>query len=119
MLTELGKALRKLRIDRGWLLKEMADGIDVVPSFVSGVETGRKSVPADFVDRVIKWAKLSQGEADALRRAEAATRTEFRIRIGPDFSDADRETAAMLARFGDLPEKERSQIRRILVKKRV
>ena len=38
MLTSLGKFLRKLRIDRGEILKDMADKLGVTVSFLSAVE---------------------------------------------------------------------------------
>jgi transcriptional regulator with XRE-family HTH domain len=117
MLTPLGKALRKLRIDRGWLLKDMADGLGMAPSFLSGVETGRKAVPPDFVKKLISWAQIPVNQVQEYTRAAAISRREFKIPVTPSFSDGDREAAAMLARFGELPVKERDQIREILKKR--
>ena len=42
MLTALGKFLRKLRIDNGEILKDMADKLGVTASFLSAVENGKK-----------------------------------------------------------------------------
>ena len=46
MLTMLGKFLRKLRIDRNELLKDMAGKLDVTVSFLSSVENGKKKMPS-------------------------------------------------------------------------
>jgi transcriptional regulator with XRE-family HTH domain len=46
MLTEFGQYLRKIRIDCGDLLKDMADKLGVTSSYLSAVETGKRNVPA-------------------------------------------------------------------------
>ena len=49
MLTNFGKALRKLRIDNNELLKDMALKLEVTVSYLSAVENGKRDV-----DRYIK-----------------------------------------------------------------
>ncbi len=116
MLNPFGKALRKLRIDRGWLLKDMAQGIGVATSFLSGVETGRKAIPAGLVDRIAAWAQLSAQETTKLQQAAMTSQKEFKIAVRPDFSDGDREAAALLARFGELPRAKRDRLHELLKK---
>src|SRR4051812_27401640 len=111
MLTPLGKALRKLRIDRGWLLKDMAEGIGGATSFLSGIETGRKAIPPDFMQKIFAFADVPGDERPALLRAAELSRREFTIKISEDFTDADRETAELLARFGELPREARDSVR--------
>ena len=41
-VTKLGIALRKIRLDRQELLKDMADRLKVSSAFLSAVETGKK-----------------------------------------------------------------------------
>lgn len=50
MTITLGKELKKLRIDLGITLMEMAKTIEVSSAFLSAVETGRKRVPDNFLD---------------------------------------------------------------------
>lgn len=116
MLNPLGKALRKLRIDRGWLLKDMAQGIGVATSFLSGIETGRKAIPAGFVERIAAWANLNTIELRELQKAAVTSQREFRITVRSDFSDGDREAAALLARFGELPREKRESLHLMLKK---
>ena len=116
MLTPFGKALRKLRIDRGWLLKDMAKGIGVATSFLSGIETGRKAIPTGFVEKISSWAGLNNDELNNLRHAATTSQREFKITVRPDFSDGDREAAALLARFGELPREERDNLHFLLKK---
>ena len=46
MVSELGKFLRKLRIDRGEVLLDMAEKLGVSSSFLSAVENGKKRMPS-------------------------------------------------------------------------
>jgi transcriptional regulator with XRE-family HTH domain len=116
MLNPLGKALRKLRIDRGWLLKDMAQGIGVATSFLSGVETGRKAVPPGFVEKIAAWAHLEGDDLTHLKDAAVMSQREFKIPVRSDFSDGDREAASLLARFGELPREKRDSLHMLLKK---
>ena len=51
-LTEFGKFLRKLRIDNGELLKDMAIKLNTTPAFLSMVETGRRSIPKKLEEEI-------------------------------------------------------------------
>lgn len=51
-LTDFGKAVRKARIDTGYTLLTMAEKLGTTPSFLSSLETGRKNIPAKWVDSI-------------------------------------------------------------------
>ena len=51
MLTAFGKFCRKLRIERDEILKNMADKLEVTPSYLSAVEIGKRKIPET-------WGKL-------------------------------------------------------------
>lgn len=51
-LTEFGKAVRKARIDSNETLGTMADALGVSPGFLSSIETGRKKIPLDLMEKV-------------------------------------------------------------------
>jgi len=110
MLTPFGKALRKLRIDRGMLLKDMADGIGVTSSFLSGMETGRKAIPEGTVEKIATWAKLDKVATKQLTLAAEMSKQEFIIPADASFTDNDREAAVLLARFGELSRSKRDKI---------
>lgn len=65
-LTEFGKFLRKLRIDNGELLKDMAIKLNVTPSFLSMVETGKRSVPKKWKEEIEKSYSLSLKQKEEL-----------------------------------------------------
>lgn len=54
-LTDFGKAIRKARIDTSETLGSMADSLKVSPAFLSGIETGRKKIPANLVANIQQY----------------------------------------------------------------
>lgn len=118
-LNDFGKELRKLRIDKSELLKDMAERLHVSPAFISAIETGRKPIPGDFVGRIATAYDLGDEARERLQQAADATRTTFEIRVGASAPRQVRETAAMLARqFPNLNSSQRDQLLEILNKGR-
>lgn len=60
MITEFGKELRKLRIDRDETLATMAKKMGVSTSYLSAIENGLRSVPDGFMEKLIDKYKLSK-----------------------------------------------------------
>lgn len=79
MLSEFGVALRKIRLDKQLLLKDMADDLEVTSAFLSSVETGKRKVPKDWIERICKLYSLTEDDRDNLERAQAKTQQEVRI----------------------------------------
>ena len=69
MLTEFGKALRKIRIDRQQLLRDMADKLGVSSAYLSAVETGKRRLPQDWVSKIASIYSLSCEEQADLQSA--------------------------------------------------
>lgn len=66
-LTEFGKAVRKARIDAGETLLSMASSIGTSPAFLSGMETGRKKVPIEWVEKIANFFKERNVQTDDLQ----------------------------------------------------
>ncbi|UZW54976.1 hypothetical protein NUH86_16095 [Sphingobium sp. JS3065] len=116
MITELGKELRKIRIDRDERLLDMADKIQKSAAFVSAVEVGKKSPPSGFEEMIIRAYGLANDAADALRSAADRARKAFTIEPN---SLLGRDTAGLLARrMNDLSEDQLRDIQNILSNKR-
>ena len=54
-LTEFGKAVRKARIEADITLAEMAEDLEVTSPYLSGLETGRKKIPSEWVARIERY----------------------------------------------------------------
>jgi transcriptional regulator with XRE-family HTH domain len=111
MLTSIGKYLRKLRIDNGEVLRDMAQKLSVSSSFLSFVENGKKKMPQAWQERIKDIYQLSpaqQAEFDSAI-AETSNTIELDLRTA---SDSERQLAISFARQFDSLDEETS--RRIL-----
>jgi len=114
MTTEIGKELRKLRIDKGERLLDMARALQKSASFISAIEVGKKSPPLGFEDQVITFYHLAASAAKKLRQAANQSRSAFTLKPK---TGAGRDTAALFARKIDgLSEKDFLEIQNILIK---
>jgi len=113
-LTPFGIAVRKLRLDKGLKLLDMAEKIGVTPSFLSAIETGRKPIPGGFLTKISRSIPLSLEEISTLRKAIDRTRTEVRVNKK---SEQDRELIAAFARrLDDVPAEIIDELRKIVMK---
>jgi transcriptional regulator with XRE-family HTH domain len=97
MLTEFGKILRKLRIDKGEILKNMADRLNMSSAYLSAIEMGKRAIPDNLVTRLIEIYALSESDIQQLKRAEAESVTQIKLDIeGASF--AKKNAALVFAR---------------------
>jgi transcriptional regulator with XRE-family HTH domain len=101
MLTPFGIAARKLRLDKGMRLLDLAQRMGCSAAFISAIETGRKSIPQDYVANVGRAMELLPEQLHDLQRAADQTRSEVRLDNMPA---AQRELVAAFARrLDDIP----------------
>ncbi|MBT9431048.1 helix-turn-helix transcriptional regulator [Candidatus Sodalis endolongispinus] len=62
MVSNLGKYLRKLRIDHDMNLRDVADCLGVSAAYVSAIERGKRAAPAPFIESIANHFKI-KGEA--------------------------------------------------------
>jgi transcriptional regulator with XRE-family HTH domain len=51
-LTVFGKAVRSARIQTDSTLQQMAEALGTSPAFLSAIETGRKKIPVQWVEKI-------------------------------------------------------------------
>ena len=81
-MTPFGKDMRHLRIDRGMLLGDMAEVLQVSSAYLSQIENGKRPIPSDFEERVIALFNLSGNEAEQIRMHALEAKTTFTLRLG-------------------------------------
>ena len=114
MATELGKFLRKLRIDNDELLKHMADRLGLASSTLSSIEAGRRKPPKGFTEKVAAEYRLDAHQVEELDRAAAQSQDEVAVHIA-GLSQEDRKLAVAFARkFADLSDDQKASIREVL-----
>lgn len=114
MLTLFGKFCRKLRIDTGELLKEMADKLEVTSSYLSAVENGKRNVPKDWVNILINEYSLNADEQRELLQAIEGSKISNKIDM-KGYGNEDKTLIMAFAReLKDLDESNKMKIREIL-----
>jgi transcriptional regulator with XRE-family HTH domain len=115
MLTEFGKKIRKIRLDRGLLLKDMANALSYSSSYISAIETGKREVPEDMIACLSKKYKLSANEISELTKAAILSKKQHLLQPNPyDSGDC---IAALARGYDKLSPEQLEAIKNILDKK--
>lgn len=114
MLTSIGKFLKKLRVDRGEIMKDMAEKLDVTVSFLSAVENGKKRMPATWNRKICSVYDLTEDQRQAFTTAIAETEDAIEMNL-VSANIGKRELAVSFARrFDNIDDEQVEQIRKIL-----
>ncbi|WP_227865690.1 helix-turn-helix domain-containing protein [Clostridioides sp. ZZV14-6045] len=68
-LTEFGKFSRKLRIEKDEILRDMSEKLNVTVSYLSAVETGKRSVPKSWENIMIEKYNLKDEDQIKLKKS--------------------------------------------------
>lgn len=105
MVTAFGKFCRKLRIDNGELLFDMAEKLGVSTAFLSKVENGRRKPPEEWEDKIIHLYNLEGGKKaefdDCFFRAKNADSIDIR-----NYDDENKNLMLSFARKFETLDKE-------------
>lgn len=116
MVTQFGKFLRKIRIDNGELLKDMANTLDVTSSYLSAVENGKRNIPQEWASKIVEYYDLTDSQTVELDEAIALSQDEIILNTS-DLDNSDKKFLAAFAReFTSLDETEKDQIKNIFLK---
>lgn len=116
MLTPFGRFLRKLRIDRGEIMKDMAEKLQVTASFLSAVEVGKKAAPDAWATTIARLYNLV--DLSGLQHLIDLSKPEFKVEVPRDADDLRRETALMFSRkVGDMDHETLMKILNVMIKK--
>ena len=85
LVSEYGKTLRKIRIDKGLTMAQMAKAIGITSAYLSTIERGKRNIPKSLTQNVINHYKLSNEQVAELQEAEYLSMDSFEI----DLSDVD------------------------------
>lgn len=113
MLTNFGKALRKIRIDHGEFLKDMAAKLGVTVAYLSAVENGKREVPDQWIDVLAEKYLLEPSEKKELQNYAYEHKDNIKIDLS-GIEKEEREIALAFARsFRSLTEADKKAIEKI------
>ena len=113
-LTELGRFLRKLRIDRGELLRDMAAKLGVAISFLSSVENGKKGMPSDWGAKIAGIYGLSEEQKHELDVAVAESEKGIGVKFDGLSPESRQLSAAFARKIKSFSHAERERLKQIL-----
>lgn len=116
MLTELGKYLRKLRIDQGINMMQLAGSMGLSTAMLSAIETGRKKVPSDFIDKLINVFADLTSERFKLEALMNLANNEVRLPLVKASAEDALLVTELARRFSDLSDAEKEGLRGFLAK---
>lgn len=94
-LTAFGQFTRKLRIDHGERLQDMANRLGITISYLSAVERGLRNTPYDWADRLQRAYNLSDDATKQVKQAVAVSRIQGKLDM-THLSFKDKELMANL-----------------------
>jgi transcriptional regulator with XRE-family HTH domain len=114
MLTAIGKYLRKLRIDKGELLREMAGKLGVTASYLSAVENGKRKFPSDWETIITQHYNLNSVEQEKFKNAIEESADSVKIAFGDKSSSHKNIAFAFARKFEELDNDKLEKIKKIL-----
>ena len=117
-VTELGRLLRKLRIDVGETLGDMAEKLGITSSYLSSIEKGKRPTPPGLTNSIADLYSLETEMREQLSTAADKTIQSIKLNLG-NATDSKRDAALCFARsFDDLDDETAENVLKLLQKKR-
>jgi HTH-type transcriptional regulator, competence development regulator len=96
-VTAVGRFLRKLRIDAGEVLYDMAKKIECTSAFISSLELGKRPVPAEFQQKIVKIYGLTAEQQEEFQHAVDMSTHSVTISLD-DLNGSTKDLALVFAR---------------------
>ncbi|MBK3780237.1 helix-turn-helix transcriptional regulator [Paraburkholderia aspalathi] len=93
MLTTFGQTVRLLRIERGLLLKNMADALKLSSAQLSAIEVGRSPLSKEIGEKTVEYFRATL-DADGLEKLQGV------VAYTLELSDGGNRTQCRAASYG-------------------
>lgn len=81
LVSEYGKILRKIRIDKGLTMAQMAKAAGITSAYLSTIERGNRNIPKYLTQNVINHYELSNEQVAELQKAEYLSTNSVEIEL--------------------------------------
>ena len=96
-VTNLGKKLRKIRIDNDEISSDMARKLEISVSYLSAIENGKRNISKDLAEKLFKIYQLSDNDKEKILQAISIYSGEMRIRLD-SLNEKQQELSLLYAR---------------------
>ena len=111
-MTEFGRLLRIIRINCGDSARDMAKKLNMSPSYLSTIENGKRKIPSDMEDLLIRAYNLSDKDKEKIRKATVESSSSVKIDL-TDLAEKKKEIIFELSR-GDIDDDTFNEIYEII-----
>ena len=95
--TTFGRYLRKLRIDHGLIMKDLAEVLKVSSAYLSAIELGKKSIAEKNIVAIAGYFSLTVEQERELRHAASISQPSIKLDLSGNTNE-QRELAVSFAR---------------------
>jgi transcriptional regulator with XRE-family HTH domain len=110
-LTEFGLVVREIRVKLDISLRQMAEALDLSPTYISAVEMDDRALTEDFVHKVVGFLKKRKVQMKEITRlCVAADRTRRTIDVSSLNPQGKAAVAAFARKWADLDRQTREDL---------
>lgn len=113
-VTEIGKFLRKLRIEEDMLLKDMAEKLEISSALLSGIELGKKAISDSVLKKISKAFNLSSEQIAELEQAASVSQPQVKIDLVGKSADEREMVVSFARKYESLSAEQKEQLKKLL-----
>ena len=106
MITDFGKELRILRVEKDENINTMAKKLGISIAYLSAIESGNRPIPSDLVEKIIEKYHLSKERRELLREKEAISSKKIDIDLELVTNEQRKLVFALSRKLQDLSDEE-------------
>ncbi|EJE8673498.1 XRE family transcriptional regulator [Vibrio parahaemolyticus] len=115
MVTAFGKFLRKLRVEKELVLRDMATSLEVSSAQLSAMELGKRTIQPQLAEKIVATYD-GIGSVDDIKRLIDVSQPSLKTDLTSG-NDKQRETMIMFARaFNELSDEQIKSVQDIIMK---
>lgn len=97
MVSNFGKFMRKIRIDRNESLRTMAQNLEISAAFLSAMEVGRKNIPIEYIEKIVTIYNLDDIKKIELENSIYETNNKVQLELNI-MNEAQKDVSLLFAR---------------------
>ncbi len=113
-VTTFGKTIRKLRIDAGIVLKDMAETLGVSSAYLSSIELGKKNITTKIIESICANYSLSDSQKSELEKAADISQPSIKLDLRDNTVDERNAVSAFARKYKSLDSEKHKKLMDLL-----
>ncbi|MCU8017853.1 helix-turn-helix domain-containing protein [Shewanella sp. SM72] len=112
--TAFGRYLRKLRIDHGMIMKDLAEVLKVSSAYLSALELGKKTIAEKNIITIVEYFDLNSQEAQELRYSASISQPSVKIDLSGKTNEQRELAVSFARRYQEISPEEQQRLLELL-----